>query len=135
MSAMVSRWPVLLVLPIGTDDLDGDGLLTDAACDRLFAAGRTAYFELSKTIDAADVTVLETSPLRRSTPMQGSDEVSISVSVTELFPDSFVMAARVRPATGDTVAADLRCTVSAGEVTPEVRDDLIAIAHAASHMH
>ena len=31
--------------------------------------------------------------------------------------------------------ADLRCAVSAGTVTDEVRDELIAIAHGARHWH
>jgi acyl-CoA thioesterase FadM len=132
---MLSKWPVLLFLPVQAGDVDGDGLLTEAACERFFAAGREAYFELSTTIDADQVTVVETSPPRRAAPVDPDGQVSISVSVTELFPDRFVMAARVRPEIGDAIAADLRCVVSAGEVTTAVRDDLIAIAHAAPHWH
>lgn len=137
---MLSRWPVLLDLPVGAADVDDDGLLTDAACERLFAAGREAYFALSSTVDGDEVTVLESSPPRRRAPIgidvDGSSvSVSISVSVTELFPDRFVMEARVRPSEGDAIAADLRCVVTGGEVTDAVRDDLIAIAHAAAHWH
>ena len=132
---MVSKWPVLLFLPVHAGDVDRDGSLTDEACARFFAAGRDAYFALSTTVDADQATVVETSPPRRSGPVDPGGQVSISVSVTELFPDRFVMAARVRPEVGDAVAADLRCVVSAGEVTTAMRDDLIAIAHAASHWH
>jgi hypothetical protein len=136
---VLSKWPVLLVVPVGAGDVDGEGFLTDEACERLFAAGRAEYFALSRTVDADQVTVIETSlPGRRAPVAQDAGagaEVSISVSVTELFPDRFVMEARVRPAVGDEIAADLRCVVSAGEVTDAVRDDLIAIAHAAAHWH
>lgn len=133
---MLSKWPVLLYLTVEAGDVDGDGLLTDAACERLFAAGRGEYFALSTTVDADRVTVIETSRPRRGTAaIAEGDEVSVSVSVTELFPDRFEMAARVRPAEGDAVVADLRCIASAGEVTTAVRDDLIAIAHAAPHWH
>jgi hypothetical protein len=136
-SAMLSRWPVLLSLPLEADDLDAGGRLTDVACERLFAAGRAAYFARCIAIDAADVTVVEApSPDRGSALDPGAEgSVTVSVSVTELFPDRFVMEGRVRPAVGDEVAADLRCTVTAGEVTVSVRDDLIRMAHAASHWH
>jgi hypothetical protein len=132
---MLSRWPVLLVLPVGPDDVDGDGRLSDAACERLFAAGRAAYFELPRTIDPADVRVVESSLPRKGAPVGGATQVSLSASVGELFPDRFVMAARIRPAEGDAVLADLRCEVTSGEVTAAVRDDLIAIAQSAVHMH
>jgi hypothetical protein len=132
---LLSRWPVLLVLPVSADDVDDDGRLTDAACSRLFAAGRAAYLELPRTFAPADVRIVETSPPRKAAPVGHAAEVSIAVSVTELFPDSFVMAARIRPVEGDAVLADLRCTATAGEVTDRVRDDLIAIAQSASHMH
>jgi hypothetical protein len=131
---VLSRWPVLLFLPVGADEVGGDGRLTEAACERLFAAGRAEYFALCSTIDAADVEVVTTSAAQRGVAV-GGDEVSVSVSVTELFPDRFEMAARIRPSAGEGVAADLRCTVSAGEVTPAIRDDLIAVAHAAAHWH
>jgi hypothetical protein len=133
MSTMVSKWPVLMFLPVGSDDREADGRLTDEACARMFAAGRAEYFELCRTIDGEAVSVLEAPAPRRTTPV--GDEVSISVNVAELFPDRFTMTARIRPAEGDGIAADVVCTVSAGEVTVEVRDEFIAMAHAARHWH
>jgi hypothetical protein len=132
-STMVSKWPVLLFVPVGGEDREEDGRLTEEACARMFAAGRAEYFEQCRTIDGDAVAVLEAPAARRTAPV--GDQVSISVNVTELFPDRFAMTARIRPAEGDGIAADAVCTVSAGEVSAEVRDELIAIAHAAPHWH
>jgi methionine aminopeptidase len=132
-SAMVSKWPVLLFLPVGSEDREADGRLTEEACGRLFAAGRAEYFAACATIDGDAVTVVEAPASRRTAPV--GDEVSISVNVAELFPDRFTMTARIRPSEGDGIAADAVCTVSAGELTVEVRDELIAMAHAAPHWH
>jgi hypothetical protein len=132
-SAMVSKWPVLLYLPVGSEDRDEEGRLTGEACARMFAAGRAEYFDLCRTIDGGAVTVLEAPAPRRTAAVD--DQVSMSVNVVELFPDRFTMTARIRPAEGEGIAADVVCTVSAGEVTDEVRDELIAMAHGARHWH
>lgn len=133
MSSIASKWPVLLVLPVLPGDVDGDGRLSPEGAERLFAEGRAAYFELVRSFSPGDVRVLEVGAPRQGVAV--GPEASISVSVVELFPDRFTMEARVRPAAGEAIAADLSCTVTAGEVTDEVRDDLIAIAHAAAHWH
>jgi methionine aminopeptidase len=132
-SAMVSKWPVLLFLPVASGDRDEEGRLTEAACERMFAAGRAEYFAECRTIDGDAVEIVGAPAPRRTAPV--GDEVSISVNVAELFPDRFTMTARIRPAAGDGIAADAVCTVSAGEVTVAVRDELIAMAHAAPHWH
>ena len=132
-SAMLSKWPVLLFLPVGGGDRDEDGRLTAEACERMFAAGRAEYFAACRTIDPGAVEILEAPAPRRTATV--ADEVSISVNVAELFPDRFTMTARIRPARDDGIAADAVCTVTAGEVTVEVRDELIAMAHASRHWH
>lgn len=68
--------------------------------------GKPAYFALCSTFSADDVVVLERTVLR--TNAVTGRRVSISASVVEVFPDRFVMNARIRPDEGEAVAADLR---------------------------
>lgn len=131
---MVSRWPVVLTLAVGPQDLDEDGLLTDAAAERLFAVARDAFFDLCATVDRSSIEARKTSIRKGSVTV--SDTVSVSVGVVELFADTFTMTARIRPAGTDVVAADVSCSLSPGTtVPPNMRDEFIAIAHSASYMH
>jgi hypothetical protein len=133
MSSIASRWPVVVAVPLLADERKADGQLSDAAVERTVAAGRDAYFDLCTTVDRATLHVQRTEVHRRGAEV--TEEVTVSVSVVELYPDSFVMNARIRPAETDGVVADVACTVSAGDVTTAMRDELIALAHAASHYH
>jgi hypothetical protein len=68
-----------------------------------------------------------------------TDGVTVSVGVVEVFPDRFTMLARVRPvgpADGDGLAASASCSLSPGGAVPTaMRDEFIALAHAAAHFH
>lgn len=130
---MLSRWPILLEFPVTAADIEIDGRLTEEAAGQFFATGRAALFAECRTFDAGSVDIVEAVAARRLAV--AGDQVTLSVSVTELFPDRFVMTGRIRSAGSDAVVADLRCAVSAGPVTDEVRDELIAIAHGARHWH
>src|SRR6476659_2554086 len=111
MSGILSRWPVVVALPVTASDRDADGRLVDTAVERLFAQARAAYFERCATVDPATVEGRRT----RVQPGQcaaTADEVTVSVGVVELFDDSFVMVARIRPvapADGDGLAATATC--------------------------
>jgi hypothetical protein len=60
----------------------------------------------------------------------------VSVNVVEVFPNSFTMAARLRPDDRDGIAATASCTLSpGGEVPKAIRDEFIALAHEAKHIH
>ena len=64
------------------------------------------------------------------------DAVTISVSVVEIYPETFTMNAMVRPSNGGDVAATATCSLSpGGEVTTAMRDEFIARAHDARYMH
>jgi hypothetical protein len=71
------------------------------------------------------------------TPLSDNRRVTISVNVVEVFPDRFTMSARIRPADREGVAADARCSLApkSGEVPIVMRDEFIALAHAASYTH
>jgi hypothetical protein len=138
--SMMSRWPVLVSLPVGAGELDAGGQLTEAAVERLFAEARDAYFAECTTLDAAAVEVLAAIVTLGAAPV-GAGGVTVSACVVEVFPDSFTMSARVRPVdSGDGdgfgVAATAWCSLSpGGEVTEAMRDEFIAHAHAATHFH
>jgi hypothetical protein len=137
---MISRWPVLVSLPVAADERDAGGQLTEASVERLFAAARDAYFAECATLDAAAVEVLAATVTLGGARV-GDGGVTVSACVVEVFPDSFTMSARIRPAdvgdgAGFGVAATAWCSLSpGGEVTEAMRDEFIAHAHAASHLH
>ena len=135
MLAMIGRWPVLVTVPLGAEDADGDGCLTDEAVERIFAAGRSAYFDLCTTVDPSAIEIRSTSIRARTASV--CDAVTVSVSVVgELFPDRFTMSARIRPAETDGIAADVSCSASpGGNVTTAMRVEFIALAHSARHMN
>jgi hypothetical protein len=62
--------------------------------------------------------------------------VTVSVTVIEVFRDSFTMAARLRPRSGDGIAATAWCRLlPGGPVSIDVRDEFIALAHTATYVH
>ena len=135
MSSMVSKWPVLVPLPITAADVDDAGALTVEAAERLFARARDLYLAGCRTLEDREVEVLEVVVLPGDT-LAAPGEVTVSVSVVEVFPDRFTMHVRIRPVGGDGVAAEGGCSILAGGgTTDEIRDELIARAHAAEHYH
>jgi hypothetical protein len=135
MSSIVTRWPVLVSLPVGEDDRDADGRLTAACVERLFARAREVYVGTCRTLSDRELSVLDVVVAVGSAPVDAG-EASVSASVVEVFDDRFTMHARVRPAEGDGIAAEARADVfPGGAVTREIRDELIAHAHEARHYH
>jgi acyl-CoA thioesterase FadM len=131
---MLSRWPVVVALPVLADECDEEGLLTEAAIERLFAAARSAYFQRCASVDES-VVELRASTVRRGDSAPG-DRVTISVNVVEVYPETFTMDARVRPADRDGIAATGRCSLSpGGQVSDAMRDEFIALAQGARRPH
>ena len=132
---IVSRWPLVIPLPVGPGDCDANGYLADATVERMFALARARYFELCATVDASTIEIPR-SVVARGDAAVTPGGVTISVSVIEIYAETFTMAARIRPADGPGVAADARCSASpGGDVTDAMRDEFIALAHAARHTH
>lgn len=135
MSSIVTRWPVLVSLPVTADDRDDEGRLTAACVERLFARVREVYFGMCRSLDGRELTLSEVVVGLGPAPVEVG-EASVSVSVVEVFDDRFTMDARVRPAEGDGIAAEARADVfPGGAVTREIRDELIAHAHEGRHYH
>jgi hypothetical protein len=134
-SEIVSRWPVLLSLPVVAADRDENDRLTDLAVVRLFAQARSAYFERCTTVDGSSLELRE-STVQPGRAALGQDGVTVSVSVVEVFPDSFTMTARLRPRSGDGIVATAWCRLSPGRpVSTDMRDEFIALAHTATYVH
>ena len=133
MSSFVSKWPVLLELPVTSDDLEDDGTLNPSGRERLFAAARDEYLAGCSTLAGRDVEVRNVVVPAGAATLAAGAVTTVSVAVVEIFPDRFTMDVRIRPgADGEGIAAHGSCDlVVAGGVGDEVRDELIAQAHAA----
>jgi len=135
MSSMVSRWPVLISATVTTDDVDGEGMLRAEAVERLFGQARDVYLASCRTLEGRELEVRDVVVTASDTAV-APGQVTVSVSAVEVFPDRFTMNARIRPAAVEGIAADAACSVAPdGPVTDEIRDELIALAHAARHYH
>jgi acyl-CoA thioesterase FadM len=134
MVGMLSRWPVVIPVSVGAGDRGEDGVLTEAAIMKMFEQARAVYLDGCGTVHASDVEIAQAAVQRG--PAAASDEITISVSVVEVYDDHFTMNARLRSDDGGEIAGAARCSLTTGSpVTREMRDEFIAIAHAAQHYH
>lgn len=130
-------------------DLDPDGRVTNEALERWTTSARAAYLAQCQVLAARqEQSGLEPTsrivPPRSRTRMTGASAVVVSASATEVFPDSFVVAVRMRPIGGEdedpfNVACIVRLehpgTGEVGAIDDEIRDELIALEHAARHFN
>ena len=146
--SFASRWVVVREHSVGPDDVDSDGVVRAEAVDRWLAETRTAYLEKCVVLgELRDRLGLELrarvdqapAPERFGTPTA----VIVGAGATEIRPTSFTMAFRLRPADGNGDAAiNAKCEVSledsetgeAHELGDDIRDELIALEHAAAHV-
>ncbi len=148
-SGLVSRWPVLQEHPVTVEDLDADGVVSDQSVARWVAAARSAYLDrcsLLRRVREGSGLELRDGVVRL--PPGGSlgrpAAVVVTAGVRELRPSSFVIAVRLRPGGGDRdVAVNAACvmrledltTGEVREIADEVRDEFIALEHAAAHFN
>jgi acyl-CoA thioesterase FadM len=128
---IVSRWPVRIECPITDGDLDFGGMLTGDAVERVFSEARGAYFNTCSSIPGN--VEIERGEFQAGTAATGESAVSVVVAVVEIFNDRFTMQARIRGRDNREVLATARCTYH-GEVSSEMREEFIALAHAAMHI-
>jgi acyl-CoA thioesterase FadM len=129
-------------LPVAAADLDADGLVTGAALERWIVDACDAYLERCTVLRAFQEQAGLERKLRigaRPDASRLGDATAVLVSsrATEFLPDALTIAVRVRSADG---VVDTTCTFqlhdaagSAAPLTDEIRDELIALEHAASH--
>jgi hypothetical protein len=147
MSSFVSRWVVRREHPVGDHDLGADGVLRDDAIEGWIHDARDAYLErcsvVRQMIDGSGLVLrAQASELPGGAAFGRPATVVVSAGVTEVFPAAFTMAFRVRSygQVGDNVV-NATCRVwledpTSGErceLGDDVRDELIALEHAARH--
>ena len=135
MSSIVSRWPVLVTSSIAGDDLDAGGHLVQATVRRLGDAVVVALVDASPLLAAAEHTFAPTSAQLNGS-FSGPGPVTVSAGPSEIYPSSFTVNLRIRPADGSGATVDAVWMVDVpGGVARALRDELIALNHAAEHAH
>ena len=135
MSSIVSRWPVLVSTTIVADDLDTEGRLTQTAVRRLGDVAVAALVGKASLLAAAGHTFAPTSAQLNGS-FSGPGPVTVSAGPSEIYPSSFTVNLRIRPADGSGATVDAVWTVRVPEGVPNaLRDELIALNHAAEHAH
>lgn len=147
--AFVSRWPVLEEHPVSAGDLDAGGVVGDDSVARWVAAARSAYLDrcaaLRRLLERSGLELaVQTASLPPGASLGRPAAVVVSAGVREVWPSSFAIAVRLRPVGGDReVAVNATCVLrlvdpASGEpreLGDEVRDELIALEHAAEHFN
>lgn len=141
MSSIVSRWVVLQHHDIGAEDV-----VRDDAVEQWVTEGRDAYLDQCRELRELQRSglVLRTrySALPTGAQLGQPTRVTVSAGATEVFPTSFTMAFRLRSyGPADDAVFNLTCAVSledphtgeAQELGAAIRDELIALEHAARH--
>jgi acyl-CoA thioesterase FadM len=147
MSGIITKWVVLQSHDVVSGDLDATGVVRDDVVVRWIEAARDAYLDccstLRETSGVSGRTVrCDLGAVPAGAQFEGAASVSVSAGATEVWPDAFTLAIRIRgfgPA--DDFFCDLMCRVSLVdqetrepcELGNDVRDELIALAHAAQH--
>lgn len=142
----MTRWVVLEEHAVDDADRDADGTVRDAALERWVRAICDSFLDrcavLRQRCAESDLALRS----EISGPIAGSrlgraEAVVVSASASEVHPDSFTIAVRVR-GTHET-AVNTTCVVSLEalatgarhEIDDDIRDELIALAHAAQHFN
>jgi hypothetical protein len=147
-SSFVSRWVVRRERRLGTDAFTADGTVRADAVEQWIGDARDEYLArcrvVAELIDASNLRLRARIGALPEPDFWGHPTmVVVSAGVSEVYPESFRMAFRVRTygQSDDDVVANLTCTVTledpetgeACELGDAVRDELIALEHAARH--
>ena len=146
MSSFVSRWVVLQDHAVAADDVDANGAVRDDVLAGWITDARNEYLdqcrELRERQRAGLLIRMRDGAVPAGALSGRPTSVTVSAGATEMFPTSFTMAFRVRSyGSADDAVLNLTCTVSledprtgeAPELGDAVRDELIALEHAARH--
>jgi acyl-CoA thioesterase FadM len=148
--AFMSRWPVLEEHPVAAGDLDAGGMVRDDSVARWVAAARAAYLDRCPVLrrrqrDSGLELQVESAILPPGDSLgQRPDAVLVSAGVREVWASSFAIAVRLRPLDGNRDRpVNATCVMAlvdpaTGEpraLGDEVREELIALEHAAEHFN
>lgn len=138
MSGILSKWVILQEHAVAPSDLDDAGVVRADVVDAWLDAARTAYLDrcprLAERGTSAEWAISTSGPA----PLTGApDGVAVSATASEAKPAAIRLAMRIRSADR---TVDARSTIrllnadgTAIELGTGVRDELIALEHAAEH--
>ncbi len=148
MGTIHTTWSVGADHAVTPGDLAPDGSITDNAVGRWVDRAVHAYLdqcrilETTRARDGLELRV-DAGPAARPAHLAAAPHVLVTATATEVFPTSFVVAVRVRPVGGeDDHPRDAARSVTLVDETGHpralgtgIRDELIALAHAARHFN
>ena len=148
MTGFVSKWVVLHAHAVGEEDVDADGDVRDDVVAGWVDVACRAYLEqchaLAATADR-DGLVLRSrvGSLPPGAHFRRPQAVAVSASAREVRRTTFTIGVRLRTGVEDDVAVNASCVVSLEEedtgavrdLGTDVRDELIALEHAAGHFN
>ena len=146
--SFASRWVVFREFAVGPDDFDSDGVVRAATVERWMDETRAAYLERCVVLrELQERSGLELRARVHQAPAPERfgqpTELIVGAGATEIRPTSFTIALRLRPTGGDVDAAVNAAyevsledpqTGEARELGTDIRDELIALEHAASYV-
>jgi hypothetical protein len=147
MSGILSKWSVLQEHPVSDADLDDDGSVRGESLERWIAAATSAYLAqvpaLQHTCETAgaELQISGDPPATGALPGRPA-QVVVSATATEFFPTSFTLSLRIRSVAGTddrsiSASCEVRCIApgsgTAVALENDVRDEIIALEHAARH--
>jgi acyl-CoA thioesterase FadM len=147
-TGFVSKWVVRQEHRVDTSDVDVDGDVRDDVMARWVDEACAAYLERCHVLAEAarrDGLVMRShvGALPPGARLGRPSAVAVSASAREVRASSFTIAVRLRTGGEDDVAVNASCVVSledpgtgmARDLGTDVRDELIALEHAAAHFN
>jgi hypothetical protein len=146
MSGILSKWSVLEERIASPEDLDTRGAVRTDVIDGWIDDACQAY--LAQCAVLGEIREQNALALQCDHPEIAPESLSgrptavvVSATATEVWPDAFAISVRIRPRDGDSdqavnVVCEVRLLDAAGapvELGTAVRDELIALEHAAPH--
>lgn len=147
-SGIVTKWVVEEEHRVTTGDLTGDGLVREQTLLDWIDRARSLYLERCPLLrgraeqPGVALRLGEPSGARAAGLGPRPEQVIVTASAKEIHPTSFTIAVRLRPIGGDTDRPlNVTCSVhledvatgTALELGRDIRDELIALEHAAQH--
>lgn len=147
MGGLLSKWPVLREHAVGATDLDPGGGVRDQSLAGWVGEIQASYLQrcaaLQELRERSGLTLrAEVTHLPPGASLGRPAGVVVTAGVTEVLPEAFVLAVRLRTDGGERdVVIDARvrlwledpATGAASPIGDELRDEFIALAHTAEH--
>jgi acyl-CoA thioesterase FadM len=147
-TGFVSKWVVRQEHNVEAADLDADGDVRDDVMARWVDEACGAYLEQCHTLAAAAnqeglAVRARVGALPPGAHLGHAEAVAVSASAREVRRSTFTIAVRLRSGGENDVAVNTSCVVSLEEectgavrdLGTDVRDELIALEHAAAHFN